>query len=78
MWILVAIVAIGMFLVAVQYLICFIKNITRHEIYMGSHVKCGEGMEMIYEAEYKEFENKEFEENSETENKVENKEGDAP
>ncbi|KXL52986.1 ectoine TRAP transporter small permease protein TeaB [Anaerotignum neopropionicum] len=78
MWILVAIVALGMFLVAVQYLICFIKNITQRDIYMGSHVKCGEGMEMIYEVEYKEFENKELEANSETENKVENKEVDAP
>lgn len=78
MWILVGIVAIGMFLVAVQYWISFVKNIAHPDIYMGSHVKCGEGMDMIYEVEYKEFVNKELATNKETEKKEENKEVDAP
>ena len=59
MWILIAIVALGVFLTAIQYLLCFIKNITGHDIYMGSEAKCDEGMNMIYEAEFKEYVNKE-------------------
>lgn len=78
MWILVGIVALGMFFVAVQYWICFVKNIVSSDIYMGSHIKCGEGMDMIYEVEYKEFVNKEMAAGKETENKDENKEVGTP
>lgn len=78
MWILVGIVAIGMLLVAVQYWICFVKNIISRDIYMGSHVKCGEGMDMIYEVEYKEFVNKDMTAGKETENKEKNEEVGTP
>ena len=55
MWILQSIVAVGVFLTAVQYLICFIRNLTTPDVYLGSEVKAGEGLELIYEAEFKEF-----------------------
>ena len=44
-----------MLLPAVQYLICFIRNLTTPDVYLGSEVKAGEGLELIYEAEFKEF-----------------------
>ena len=55
MWILQSIVAVGVFLTAVQYLICFIRNLTTSDVYLGSEVKAGEGLALIYEAEFKEF-----------------------
>lgn len=55
MWILQSIVAVGVFLTAVQYLICFIRNLTTPDVYLGSEVKAGEGLALIYEAEFKEF-----------------------
>ena len=55
MWILQSIVAVGVFLTAVQYLICFIRNFTTPDVYLGSEVKAGEGLALIYEAEFKEF-----------------------
>jgi TRAP-type C4-dicarboxylate transport system permease small subunit len=50
MWIIISIVFAGVFLSAVQFLICFIKNIFyKNEIYLGSQVKCGEDFDLIYE-----------------------------
>lgn len=50
MWIIIAIVTAGVFLNAVQFLICLVKNIKyKDEIYLGSQVKCGEGLDLIYE-----------------------------
>lgn len=50
MWIIIAIVAIGVFLNAVQFLITFIKNVmNKDEIHLGSQVKCGEGLALIYD-----------------------------
>lgn len=55
MWILVGIVALGLFLTAFQYLLCFVRNLRSADVYMGSEIKCGEGMEMVYEAELREY-----------------------
>ena len=50
MWIIIAIVAVGVFLSSVQFLICFIKNIYyKGEIHLGSQVRCGDGLDLIYE-----------------------------
>ena len=55
MWVIQSLVAIGVFLTAVQYLVCFIRNLTTSDVYLGSEVRAGEGLDLIYEAEFKEF-----------------------
>lgn len=55
MWILIAIVTFGILMTAVQFLVIFIKNVSTSSLYLGSHVKAGEALDLVYEEEFKEF-----------------------
>lgn len=56
MVIIIMILATGIFITSLQYLICLIKNITnKDEIYLGSQAKAGKDGELVYEADLNEF-----------------------
>ena len=59
MVIIIMILAIGIIITALQYLLIFIKNITTKDvIYVGSQTKTENGIDMIFEANFKEYQSK--------------------
>lgn len=60
------ILAIGIFITALQYLLMFVKNITvKDVIYVGSQAKTENGVDVIFEADLKEYKSDEVEKTTE-------------
>ncbi|USF30402.1 TRAP transporter small permease [Clostridium sp. MD294] len=60
------ILAIGIFITALQYLLMFVKNITvKDVIYVGSQSKTENGVDIIFEADLKEYKSEEMEKTTE-------------
>lgn len=66
MVIIIMILTVGIFVTALQYLLIFIKNITtKNEIYVGSQTKTENGIDMIFEADLREYKANEIEKETE-------------
>lgn len=66
MVIIIMILMVGIFVTALQYLLIFIKNITtKNEIYVGSQTKTENGIDMIFEADLREYKANEIEKETE-------------
>ena len=60
------ILAIGIIITALQYLLIFIKNITTKDvIYVGSQAKTENGIDILFEADFKEYQSDHSEETKE-------------